>query len=369
MVAYWTTRRAGSCWLVYLLHNTAELRYYAASSPSRCRRSAMSRKLSAVVLCALICIIPCLTNIEGAGRAEPLFIEKTEGTVCTYIGCFVNKTAVKRDNVLLVNDRVWEADGFLGHFLVSIINVVPKSIRYVGENCASNLVGTSPNARILCGYYLSASRAIFPLIWGEKINTHYRLEELGWRVTCINVSNYRGDALTNLNSPFQGSMKRSNPSTLSSNKCVMCCIGNLFARCGLGRSGSNHLVRLFRARTHLIQLALGHEIIKKSNDNPRNSSNSSRQGCNSTNPFWRIQFWKYIASVFFGILSVAAGFISYFWLLFTVAVPRGVPFFYGWFGGFRVAQWDSRKRRKVAVLFGIFSMTSIIIATLCAIAI
>lgn len=138
-------------------------------------------------------------------------------------------------------------------------------------------------------------------------------------------------------------------------------VSHIFKGASLDSCCGDELISLRRGRPHFVQLGLRDGAADYRDAKSAESNYGCCYGRDGSHPFWGVQFWKYIFAFFSMVLAFASMLLAYFWLLFAVAVPKGIKF--RWmFDGFNVHMWSPRRRGMVALAFFLISVALIITA-------
>lgn len=336
----------------------------------------IKRLLPAIILASLVCEVTCPAVAESATLEFHDICVVTKECVATHLNSSVRKAPSYYDNIVA-------RDGSFGpeHFVVGMHIL----IRQIDRKCLSgNLDRKNSHAGFESipvhalgfeGSDFFIKAASIPQFGIPEKPLNGKIEILRPLNAVIYEANINFDRKPVAYFPSYLRPRGGDTCSLTENLIFSGQLGECFGCLCLIRSGVNHCLSLGGRGLHFLQLGFsGFNSIPRyfnavlgnyERNNRYDESNKGEESCGSGGygryPFRCIHLSRYAFSLIIFVIAFASMLAAYFWLLFAVAVPKGVKFGW-WFDRFDVHQWSPGRRSVVALAFFLISAVLIIIA-------
>lgn len=316
----------------------------------------------ALMAAALISLIAYSTNIQGIDPALSCLVIEAESCMGVHPHRFVIDAAINDDNVFSRNHSIRECDVIRRGAGISPFHVIFVSVERFWEDNSSNgpIVLAKTGIRTVDNDLFCIHRKV-PTLVGSDSDIHINVNEECGRFAEVPIVDQRRNFASNCGAVRKCGLSRTEPSTLLYDQGIPSGVRNSLCRLGLLNCCCDNLISLRGGRPHFIKLSLSDADTVFRNIEGGESDKGRNSAGDSGNPLRKIQIWKYPATALLGVLSFILMLLAYFWLLFAVAVPKGVKFGW-WFDRFNVHLWSPGRRGMVALAFFLISVALIITA-------
>lgn len=316
----------------------------------------------ALMATALISLIADPANAQGLDLAFSRLIVEAESRMGINAHCFVIDAAINYDDIFARNHSIRERDIVKRGASVSSNGIVLVRIeRFREDNSANGPIVLAKAGIRIVDYDLLCRFGEVPTFVGPNPDIHIDVNEKRWRFAEVAMEDRWPDFFADCNAIGKCGLAGAKPSTLLNGQRVSGDLSNSLCRFGLLDGRCDYLVGLRGGRPHFFQLGFGNAHTVSGYVESGESDKGRNGAGDGGNPLWKIQIWEYSAAALLGACSFALMLFAYFWLLFAVAVPKGIKFGW-WFDKYNVHLWSPRRRGVVALALFLISVTLIITA-------